>query len=67
MALVDGASVAAGAGGGGERYDLVDLAAGVIHFHSGIQESRRIHHQLQRFTGGRSSTRHSCGNFSTKR
>ena len=32
--------VAAGVGGGGERYDLVDLAAGDFHFDGGVQEIR---------------------------
>ena len=47
MAPIGGAGVAAGACGGGECYDLVDLAPRDFHFHAWIQEIGRIHDELQ--------------------
>ena len=64
---IGGADVAAGKGVRRECDDLVDLAPGDFHVHGRVQEIGLAHHQLQRFIGGRSSTRHPCGNFSTKR
>ena len=46
-APVGGAGVAAGAGEGCERYDLVDLAPRDFHFDGWVQEVRRCHDELQ--------------------
>jgi hypothetical protein len=43
--------VAAGAGEGGERYDLVDLAPWDFDFHAWIQEIGRIYDEFQRLAG----------------
>jgi len=44
--------ISAGAGAGGERYDLVDLTPGDLHFDGWVQKVRRCHDELQRFAGG---------------